>query len=175
LEIFLYIADYLENHKTTGRSDISITMKSFYLLFCFLLFLLNPILAQKKVTVRATPADATIFIITATNELKQMGIGTAVIDVPKKSFITIVLQKAGFADLRKVYSTLTDEKLPKEDFLIMKDRMVILKVLPDEAKIMVDNQIVGSGNYYSQESLLNATVQLHLNCFPNHIFIYYDI
>jgi len=122
-------------------------MKSLYLLFCFLLFLLNPILAQKKVTVRATPADATIFVITATNELKQMGIGTAVIDVPKKSFITIVLQKTGFADLKKIYSTLTDEKLPKEDFLIMKDRMVILKVLPDDAKIFVNSNELGKGSF----------------------------
>lgn len=120
-------------------------MKSFNLLICFLFVLLNPVLAQKKITVRATPADATISVITVTNELKQMGIGTAVIEVPKKSSTTIVLQKAGFADLKKVYSTLTDEKLPKEDFLTLKDRMIILKVWPDGSKIFVNNSELEKG------------------------------
>jgi len=120
-------------------------MKSFNILICFLFFLLNPVLAQKKITVKVTPADATISVITATNELKQMGIGTAIIEVPKKSSITIMLQKAGFADMKKVYSTLTEEKLPKEDLLVMKDRMITLKVWPDDAKIFVNNSELEKG------------------------------
>lgn len=121
-------------------------MKLLNILLCFILLLSGTVLAQKKVKVNATPADAIIFDINpATKELRQMGIGTAVIAVPKNSSTTIVLQKAGFADLRKVYSTLTDEKLPKEDFLTMKDRMVILKVWPDDAKIIVNSSELEKG------------------------------
>jgi hypothetical protein len=121
-------------------------MKLLNILLCFILLLSGTVSAQKKIKVSVTPVDATIFDINpATKELRQIGIGTAVVSVPKNSSTTIVLQKAGFADLIKVYSTLTDEKLPKEDLLTMKDRMVILKVLPDDAKIIVNSIELGKG------------------------------
>ncbi|MFA5848567.1 MAG: hypothetical protein WC833_01680 [Bacteroidales bacterium] len=105
-----------------------------------LLIIVSPVLAQKKITVHVIPADATIFeIVPATNELKQLGVGTALVVVPKNSATAIIIQKPGFADLKKVYSTQTEEKLPKEDFLTMKDRMVVLKVWPEDARIFANN------------------------------------
>jgi len=131
-------------------------MKSFNIFICFICFILTPALAQKnilsqlsqkKVTVHVTPADATIYeLIPATKELKQIGIGTAVVVIQKNSTTTIILQKPGFADLQKVYSTMTDEKLPKEDLLAMKDRQVTLKVSPSDAKIIANGNELEKGS-----------------------------
>jgi len=101
---------------------------------------------QKKITVRATPADATISeVIPGSKDLKLLGIGTAVVLVPKNTSVTILLQKAGFADLKKVYSTMANEKLPKEDLLTMKDRMVNLKVWPADARIIYNGNELEKG------------------------------
>jgi len=101
--------------------------------------LLIPLLSQKKIVVHVTPADAIIFDIQpGTKELRQIGIGTATVLIPKNSSVTIVVQKAGFADLKKVYSTITDEKLPKEEFFTLKDRQVNLKVWPTDAIIIAN-------------------------------------
>lgn len=121
-------------------------MKSLAFIICFLFTLLTPVLAQKKVTVHVTPEDATIYeIVAASKELKELGVGTAVVVVQKNSETMIVVQKSGFADLKKVYSTTTGEKLPKDDFLFMKDRMVNLKVSPDDAKIIVNGNELEKG------------------------------
>ena len=116
-------------------------MKSFSIFICVIFFLASSVSAQffiqKKITVRVTPADATISdIIPGSKELRQLGIGTAVIVIPKNSTVTIVVQKSGFADLKKTYSTMTDEKLPKEDLITMKDRAVNLKIWPADAAII---------------------------------------
>lgn len=117
-------------------------MKSLSILICAIFFLSTSLSAQmfqKKITIRATPADATISeVVPGSKNLKQLGIGTTVIVVPKNASVTVVLQKAGFADMKKVYSTMTDEKLPKEDFLTLKDRLVNLKVWPADAKIIAN-------------------------------------
>ncbi len=111
-----------------------------------LLIIVSPVLAQKKVTVHVIPADAIIYeIVQATNELKQLGTGTAVVVVPKNSSTAIMILKPGFADLKKVYSTQTEEKLPKEDFLTMKDRMVVLKVWPEDARVFANNMELEKG------------------------------
>jgi len=121
-------------------------MKSLAFIICFLFTLLTPVLAQKKVTVHVTPEDAAIYeIIAATKELKQLGVGTAVVVIQKNSETMIVVQKSGFADLKKVYSTTSGEKLPKEDFLVMKDRMVNLKISPADAKIIVNGNELEKG------------------------------
>lgn len=121
-------------------------MKALAFIICFLFTLLTPVLAQKKVTVHATPEDATIYEnVAASKELKELGVGTAVVVIQKNSETMIVLQKSGFADLKKVYSTTTGEKLPKEDFLVMKDRMVNLKISPDDAKIIVNGNELEKG------------------------------
>ena len=118
-------------------------MKSFSIIICVLLFLSTPVSAQlfspKKITVHATPADATINdIIPGSKELRLLGVGTAVVVIPKNSSVTIVIQKSGYADLKKTYSTITNEKLPKEEFLTMKDRQVNLKVWPTDAIVAVN-------------------------------------
>lgn len=119
--------------------DNTIIMNFLKVLWCFLL-LISVQVFKKEVTIRVTPVDATISDINpATKELRQLGIGTALITLPKNSITTIVLQKAGYADVRKDYNTKTDEKIPKEDLITMKDRMVILKVWPDDAKIIINS------------------------------------
>jgi hypothetical protein len=125
-------------------------MKSFNILICCMFFLSAPVFSQifgqKKTTVHVTPADATINeVLPGGKDLKPLGIGTAVVEVPKGSSVTILLQKNGYADLKKTYSTTTNEKLPKEDFLVMKDRTVNLKVWPADAKIIANGtELTGS-------------------------------
>ncbi|OFY39431.1 MAG: hypothetical protein A2X18_04875 [Bacteroidetes bacterium GWF2_40_14] len=121
-------------------------MRSLSIIIACLLIIASPVLAQKKVTVHVIPADATIYeIVPATNIMKPLGAGTAVVIVQKNSETAIIIQKPGFADLKKVYSTKTEEKLPKEDFLTMKDRMVALKVWPEDARIFVNNSELEKG------------------------------
>jgi len=121
-------------------------MKSLVCLFFSIFTIWNPVFPQKKITVHVTPIDATIYEMgVATKELKQLGVGTAVVAVQKNTETMIVVQKSGFADLKKVYSTIKGEKLPKEDILVMKDRMVNLKVLPDDAKIIVNGSELEKG------------------------------
>jgi sulfur carrier protein ThiS len=122
-------------------------MKKTVSVIVFVMFLLTPAWAQKKVTVSVTPADATISeVIAGSKDVKQLGIGSAVVTVPKNSSITIVLRKAGFVDLKKTYSTTTGEKLPKEDLLTMKDRQVTLKVWPADAKIFSNGTELEKGS-----------------------------
>jgi len=118
-------------------------MKSI-ILFCLLFgitFSVSPqILPQlfppRKITLHASPVDAVIYeVIPSSKELKQMGIGIAVIEVPKNIAKTIVLRRSGFADVSKLYSTMVGAKLPKEDFLTMRDRQVAVKVWPTDAKV----------------------------------------
>lgn len=87
-------------------------------------------------TLHVTPADAVIYEVTpVSKELKQLGIGIAIVEIPKNNTKTIVLRRTGFAEQRKVYSTQLGAKLPKEEFLTMKDREVALKVYPLDATI----------------------------------------
>ena len=106
----------------------------------YLLFTLSiPFLTQKKIVIHVTPADAIIFDIQpGTKELRQIGVGTATVIIQKNSLVTVVVQKVGFADLKKTYSTISNEKLPKEEFFTMKDRQVKLKVWPADAIIMAN-------------------------------------
>lgn len=116
-------------------------MKSIILVFCIATYsiflqILPQIFPPKKITVHVTPVDAAIYEMTpGSRELKQLGVGIAVVEIPKNNNKTIVLRRSGFADLKKVYSTQLGAKLPKEDFLTMKDREVALKVYPIDATI----------------------------------------
>jgi len=122
-------------------------MKLTAFLICSMFTLLIPFLSQKKIVVHVTPADAIIFDIQpGTTELRQIGIGTATVLIPKNSSVTIVVQKAGFADMKKVYNSITDEKLPKEEFLTMKDRAVNLRVWPTDAKIILNGNVLENGS-----------------------------
>jgi predicted DNA-binding antitoxin AbrB/MazE fold protein len=116
-------------------------MKSIILFFCITYFpqILPQIFPPKKITIHAAPVDAVIYEISpASKELKQLGVGIAVVEIPKNSAKTIILRRSGFAELRKVYSTQLGAKLPKEDFLTMKDREVALKVLPADATVIAN-------------------------------------
>jgi hypothetical protein len=114
-------------------------MKLSTFLIYLLLTLPIPFLTQKKVVIHVTPADAIIFDIQpGTKELRQIGVGTATVLIQKNSLVTVVVQKAGFADLKRTYSTITNEKLPKEEFFTMKDRLVKLKVWPADAIIFAN-------------------------------------
>jgi len=107
----------------------------------------SQIFGQRKTTVHVTPADATInVILPGGKDLKPLGIGTAVVEVPKGETVTILVQKSGYADLKKSYNSSSGEKLPKEDFITMKDRTVNLKVWPADAKIIVNGTELESGS-----------------------------
>ena len=122
-------------------------MKSLAFFICSLLTFLIPFLAQKKVIIHVTPEDATIYeIVNATKELKLLGTVNVVLVIQKNSETMILVQKPGYADLKKVYSTSKGEKLPKEDFLVLKDRIVNLKVFPDDAKIIVNGSELEKGS-----------------------------
>jgi len=116
-------------------------MKLSAFLIFFLFTQLIPLTLQKKIIVHVTPADATISIRqTGSEELRQVGIGTATIVIPRNTPVAVVLQKAGYADLKIVYSTLLGEKIPKEDFFTLKDRQVRLKVWPADATIICNGE-----------------------------------
>lgn len=114
-------------------------MKAIILFLWITYSALPQIFPPKKITIHVTPVDAVIYETNPeSGELKQLGTGLTVLEVPKNMAKTVVVKRAGFADLRKVYTTQLGAKLPKEDFLIMKDRQVALKVWPTDAKIFTD-------------------------------------
>lgn len=124
-------------NKITNYSHMKLSAFYIYLLFMQLI----PFTSQKKVIVHVTPADATISVTQPGIEgLRQIGIGTATVLIPRNSRVTVVMQKTGFADVKMVYSTTMGEKLPKEDFFTLKDRQVRLKIWPSDATISVDGE-----------------------------------
>jgi len=116
-------------------------MKTLVFLIGLLFMQLIPFSLQKKVVVHVTPADATIFANQpGTEEMKQVGIGTATVLVPRNSSVTVLMKKVGFADVKMIYSTMLGEKLPKEDFFTLKDRLVKLKIWPSDAVVTVNGE-----------------------------------
>ncbi len=114
-------------------------MKAILLFFWITYSVLPQIFPPKKITLHVTPVDAVIYeTISESGELKQLGTGLAIVEVPKNMAKTIVIKRPGYADLRKLYVAQMGEKLPKEDFLTMKDRQVALKVWPTDAKVFTD-------------------------------------
>lgn len=121
-------------------------MKLSAFLICFL-FTQIPFTLQKKIVVHVTPADATIFLIQPENDqLRQIGVGTATVVIPRNSPVSIVVKKTGYADMKRVYSTMLGEKLPKEDFLTLVDRMVKLRIWPADAIITSNGEELEKGS-----------------------------
>jgi len=114
----------------------------------YLLFTIQiPFTLQKKIVVNVTPADATIFISQpGIEELRQVGKGTATVLIPRNSSVTVVLKKAGYADVKRVYSTMLGEKLPKEDFFTLEDRLVKLRIWPADAVVTVNGEELEKGS-----------------------------
>lgn len=112
-------------------------MKNITALFAFLLFF-NNVLADKGITLTCVPSQATIFKVASDNSEILLGTGTAMIKVDKDEPIKIVVRLEGYKPLTKTYVNSKAANLPKEDRLVLEDRLVRVNAQPHDSRIFIN-------------------------------------
>lgn len=114
------------------------------ILFATLCMVAMNALADKKITISASPAQATIYQIGKDGKEKPLGTGTAVIRVAKDEPFKIVIRLEGYRPIAKTYLNSKKAELPKEDKITLEDRIVKVNGQPYDARIFING--VDQGN-----------------------------
>ena len=112
-------------------------MKKLFLIFGFLFCVINA-RADKSITILCSPAEATIYKVGADKKELPLGTGTAVLKIDKDEPITIVIRLAGYKPFSKTYVNSKSASLPKEDRIVLEDRLVRVNAQPFDAHIYID-------------------------------------
>ncbi len=112
-------------------------MKHFLGLLAFCLFF-NTALADKVVTIACTPAQATIYRVGADNKEVALGTGSAVLKIDKDEPIKIVVRMDGYVAITKTYVNSKSVPLPKEDKIVLEDRLVKVSAQPYDARVFIN-------------------------------------
>jgi len=120
-------------------------MKNFFLIFGFL-FCATNVRADKSITIFCSPIEATIYKLGADKKELPLGTGTAVLKIDKDEPITIIIRLAGYKPVSKTYINSKSNNLPKEDRIVLEDRLVRVNAQPFDAHISIDgiNQSVST-------------------------------
>ena len=101
-------------------------------------------LADKKITLSVSPAQASIFEIGSDGKEKLLGIGNAVVRVDKDVPTKIVVRLEGYKPVQKTYVNAKNVDLPKEDRISLEDRLVKVTAQPYDARIFINGVDQGS-------------------------------
>ena len=116
---------------------ISAGMKKYSLLLT-LLFIAFVVRADKKITLSASPAQASIFVIGKDGKEVLLGVGNAVIKVDKDLPFKIAVRLEGYKPVFKTYVNAKNVDLPKEDKIVLEDRLVKVTAQPYDARIFLN-------------------------------------
>lgn len=121
-------------------------MKNLLLVLGFLLFF-SDAWADKSITIVCSPSQATIYRVLANNSEVAIGTGTAVLKIDKDEPVKIVVRLDGFKPLVRTYINSKSVSLPKEDRLVLEDRLVRFNAQPHDARIFINgvDQSTNSG------------------------------
>jgi hypothetical protein len=108
------------------------------LLFLVLFFVFYEARADKSITVTCIPSQAVIYKVAADNSEVALGTGTVVLKIDKDEPITIVVRMEGFKPVSKTYINSKTVNLPKEDRLVLEDRLVRLNAQPHDSRIFIN-------------------------------------
>ena len=104
----------------------------------------NFILDDRIISLRTNPQDATIFV-----DDKKLKEGTAQVIIPKDKCVNVKVEKSGYVSNQVTYCNKESETVPPfNDEIQLKDRNIQINVIPDDAKIFVDNKEVGHGTTF---------------------------
>jgi hypothetical protein len=112
-------------------------MKKLLLVFGFLLFF-SDVWADKSITITCSPSQATIYRVLANNSEVALGTGTAVLKIDKDEPVKIVVRLEGYKPLVRTYINSKSVSLPKEDRLLLEDRLVRVNAQPHDARIFIN-------------------------------------
>jgi hypothetical protein len=135
-------------------------MKSALLLIAFVL-IGTFAYADKKITVSVTPANASIYKIEPGGKEILIGTGTAQIKVDKSAPEKIVVRLEGYKPIYKTYINSKTVNLPKEDKILLEDRLVKLNIQPYDARVFINGVDQGSNNV-NVEIKKDATVTVEV-------------
>ncbi|SKB85451.1 hypothetical protein [Daejeonella lutea] len=121
-------------------------MRNLLLVLGFLLFF-SDAWADKTITIFCSPNQATIYRVLANNSEVALGTGTAVLKIDKDEPIKIVVRLDGYKPLVRTYVNSKSVTLPKEDRLVLEDRLVRVNAQPHDARIFINgvDQSTNSG------------------------------
>lgn len=120
-------------------------MKHFLGLLAFCLFC-NTAWADKVVTIACTPVQATIYRVGADNKEVALGTGSAVLKIDKDEPIKIVVRMDGYVAITKTYVNSKSVPLPKEDKIVLEDRVVKVSAQPYDARVFINGVDQASNN-----------------------------
>jgi hypothetical protein len=117
--------------------------------------------ADKGITISCIPQQATIYRVQPDNKEIALGTGMAALKVDKDEPIKIVVRLDGYKPLYKTYVNARGVDLPKEDRLILEDRLVKFSAQPYDARILV-NGVAQSANTTWVEVKKDAVVTVEV-------------
>lgn len=112
-------------------------MRHFLVIFGTLFFI-NNAWADKIVTVSCTPSQAIIYRVGLDNKEIALGTGSTILKIDKDEPIKIVVRLAGYMPISKTYINSKSITLPKEDRLVLEDRLVRVNAQPYDARIYIN-------------------------------------
>jgi hypothetical protein len=100
-------------------------------------------LVNKIVDIQVEPVDAEIFVdgkLEGTNGIKLI--------IPQDGILNVEVKKNGFLSQSKTYyNSVGKEEPPIKDFFELKDRIVKMEIIPQDALVSVNGANVGKGNF----------------------------
>lgn len=135
-------------------------MKNF-ITFLALLLIANNVRADKAITITCVPSQATIYRVSTDNTEVALGTGTAVIKVDKDEPVKVVVRLEGFKPISKTYVNSKTSNLPKEDRLVLEDRLVRVNAQPHDSRIFINGVDQGTSTAWV-EVKKDATVNVEV-------------
>ena len=148
-------------------------MKNLYLILA-LLFFVNEVRADKGVTVTCSPAQAIIYRVDADKE-RALGTGSAVLKIDKDEPIKIIVRLAGYMPVTKTYVNAKGVDLPKEDKLVLENRVVKISAQPYDAHVFINGADQGTNVVMAEiKKDASITVEVKKPGFNTKSKIYYN-
>ena len=149
-------------------------MKKLGILFT-MLFIALLVRADKKITLSATPAQASIFQIGKDGKEVLLGVGNAVIKVDKDLPFKIAVRLEGYKPVIKTYVNSKNVDLPKEDRIVLEDRLVKVTAQPYDARIFLNGVDQGTNSGWVEVRKDNSvTVEVRKTGFYTKTKTYYN-
>ncbi len=100
-------------------------------------------LEDRLVSLKTIPNDAAIYV-----DDKKKADGNADIIVPKEKCVEVRVERDGFVKETATYCNKESEQVPPlSDQIRLKNRLVQINTLPDDASIIIDGKEVGKGSF----------------------------
>jgi hypothetical protein len=132
-------------------------------------------LADRKITLSVSPAQASIYEIGPDGKEKLLGVGNAVVRVDKDLPSKIVVRLDGYKPVFKTYVNAKNVDLPKEDRITLEDRLVKVTGQPYDARIFINGVDQGSNIATVEVRKDNsATVEVRKSGFYTKTRTYYN-